>query len=54
MKTARIPRSQKLVIHREHYVQLLRSKKIASAKVRHLICSHIGKLTDSIGHLWPE
>ena len=54
MKTAKTPRSQKLVIHREHYVQLLRSNKIASAKVRRLLCSHVGKLTYSIGLPSPE
>jgi hypothetical protein len=54
MKTAKIPRAQKLAIHREHYLELLRSKKIANAKVRHLICSHVGKLTYAIGLPSPE
>ena len=54
MKTAKIPRAQKLVIHREHYLELLRSNKIMSVKVRRLICCHIGKLTYSIGLPSPE
>ncbi len=49
----RIPHSyQELLIHREHYVQLLRSGQV-KPQARHLIRQQIGKLNRAIHKCWP-
>ncbi|MGK7876670.1 MAG: ubiquinone biosynthesis protein COQ7 [Xenococcaceae cyanobacterium] len=49
----RIPHSyQELLIHREHYVQLLRSGQV-KPQARHLIRLQISKLNRAIDKYWP-
>jgi hypothetical protein len=43
---------QELLIHREHYIQLLRSGRV-KPQAQSLIRSHINKLNQAIDKQWP-